>query len=130
MSTSSAVELVRSSLGGDLNAFSSLLNISPNSVDAIAEVVPSFRLTHGAVKRVLVALQNNEVQPSLVQQWASFIREGYFGSTNMPRTPLDIEYEDQFEDQIATAISRLDELGDSVDGTISKEEIQGLVNSM
>ena len=41
--------------------------------------------------------------------------------------PLRIDYDDAYEDEISTAVSRLDEIGDSVDGEVSSGEILDLL---
>lgn len=80
--------------------------------------------------RVLVALQNKDVSPELVQQWASFIRRGYFGSVVAHRRPIDIQYEPAAEDRIAEVISRLDELGDLIDGEIADNDLAEMIEGI
>jgi hypothetical protein len=72
----------------------------------------------GAVARVLTELLNRQISPSEAQVWASFIRRGYVSTNKKPVKTIDISYQQDHEDAITNAISRLDELGDTVDGTI------------
>jgi hypothetical protein len=128
--TAIPLELVRRTVEGDLRAFASLLTLDPLTLDESREALPGLLLAPEAVKRVLLALQQNEVEESLVQAWASFVRRGYFGFVNQPRKPLDIAFDERHEDQIATVVARLDELGDSIDGSISPEELKELMDSL
>jgi hypothetical protein len=56
------------------------------------------------------------------------MRRGYVESqVGGPVRPVLIEYETDFEDAIVEAISRLDEIGDVVDGCIPSAEIAQLI---
>lgn len=57
------------------------------------------------------------------------MRRGYFDSSGQALRPVQIEYESDSEDLIAEIISRLDELGDTVDGSIGDEELDRLLKS-
>lgn len=59
----------------------------------------------------------------MAQQWASFIRRGYFENQPSGRggKPLEIDYDSAYEDAIAEVVSRLDEIGDVVDGDVPDE---------
>jgi len=72
----------------------------------------------------------NRISEDLVQRWGSFVRRGYYGTTDGPIRPLDIDYDPLAEDLIAEVVARLDGLGDPVDGTLSDEEIQELINEI
>jgi hypothetical protein len=115
---------------GDLSAFAQLRKRSPARIDAQRDSLPVLTVTKQAVLRVLIALQSNAVSPAAVQQWASFIRWGFFGWVEEPRRPLNIEYESVAEDIIVEIIARLDELGDEIDGTISAEELKQMINNI
>ena len=54
--------------------------------------------------------------PELVQGWASFVRRGHLPGVAGPIKPIEIDYDLCAEDQIAEIISRLDEIGDVIDG--------------
>lgn len=51
-------------------------------------------------------------------------------SETKPIFPIDIEYEVEKEDLIVEIISRLDELGDIVDGKIDKIEIDNFLQQL
>lgn len=66
--------------------------------------------------------------PEQAQSWASFVRRGYIaGRSDRPIRPLDIEYDDACEEEIAAAVSRLDEIGDVVDGEVTTGEVLDLL---
>ena len=44
-----------------------------------------------------------------------------------PVQPLNIEYEDAWEEASVEAVSRMDEIGDIIDGEISSDEVRNLV---
>ncbi len=55
-------------------------------------------------------------------------RRGYVAGRDLHAIrPLDIDYEDACEEEIAAAVSRLDEIGDLVDGEVSTGEILDLL---
>ncbi len=62
-----------------------------------------------------------------MQARASLIRRGYVAGGSEPIRPLDIQYEEAFEDEIVEAIGRLDEIGDLIDGDVSPEEAHDLI---
>lgn len=80
-----------------------------------------------AVVRVLRQLRDGDVAPAAVQAWASFARRGYVEGASGPVRPIGIEYEGDSEDAIAEAISRLDELGDDIDGELALGELDDLL---
>jgi hypothetical protein len=126
MDESSLKAIVWQVVGGDLHAFESLLLARPAGIDELHQSGIRFIVSAPAVKKVLLALQRRQVAPERIQQWACFIRRGYFGRAIHPRTPLIIDYNDKQEDSIANAIGRLDELGDAIGGEISDEELAEL----
>lgn len=76
-----------------------------------------------AVATVLRQLSNHSIEGGMAQQWASFIRRGYFENQPSGRggKPLEIDYDSAYEDAIAEVVSRLDEIGDVVDGDVPDE---------
>jgi hypothetical protein len=130
MNGTSARQTLVAAVAGDLQAFTRLLAQPPASIDAQTDSLPELTVTREGIIRVLVALQQKDASPELVQQWASFVRWGYFGSVEGHRRPLDIQYDHSVEDQIVEVLARLDELGDVIDGDISDAEIQELIKSL
>lgn len=81
-----------------------------------------------AVVSALDGLYAGSLSPEQAQCWASFVSHGYIENrTSGPIKPLDIDYEDAWEEAIVEAISRLDEIGDIVDGEVSMGEILDLL---
>lgn len=65
--------------------------------------------------------------PEEVQAWASFVRRGFFASGRHPILPLEIDYEEACEDAIVEAVSRLEQIGDLVDGNLTTGEVLDLL---
>jgi hypothetical protein len=76
-----------------------------------------------AFAAVLRRLQEGQLTAPAVQAWASFVRRGYWAtSSSGPVLPIDIEFDPRCEQTVADILARLDELGDTLDGTISAVE--------
>lgn len=74
-------------------------------------------VTRDSLALVLRTLDQLQGDPAEAQQWASFVRRGYVaGEPNVPITPVAIAYEASYEELIAEAVGRLDEIGDVIDG--------------
>jgi len=113
---------------GDLAAFAELAQEPAALLDQSGEGVRTYMVSARAVGDVLSALQRGTGAPELVQRWASFIRRGYLaGAHRGPIRPLWIDYEPAVEDDIAHVLSRLDEIGDALDGEVSAQEIDELL---
>lgn len=81
-----------------------------------------------AAVSVLRALRNGVYGPESVQAWASFVSAGFVANRSPgPIRPVEIDFEDAWEDAIAEAVSRLDEIGDVVDGEVTSCEIDDLL---
>jgi hypothetical protein len=60
---------------------------------------------------------------------ASFVRAGCVANDSRgPIRPIEIDFEDAWEDAIAETVSRLDEIGDVVDGEVTSSEILALLH--
>ncbi len=123
-------DAIAESVRGDLQAFSRLVE-SGMPVDASHDMSPSdLVLTKNEVLSVLRSFKWWDVPESLVQQWASFMRRGYYGAATGPRRRLHIEYEPSAEDEIVEIIGRLDELGDEIDGKIPDDELDQMIATL
>jgi hypothetical protein len=81
----------------------------------------------GAVS-ILRGLIDGRFSPETAQAWASFMRRGFVeGSADGALQPIDIEFEDPWEDAISAAVSRLDEIGDVIDGEVTTGEALDLL---
>jgi hypothetical protein len=122
-------DLLRSALTGDPSTVADLREVPHEQIRTATE---SIRCVLGAdaVRAVLSALRSGSAEAD-VQAWASFMRRGYVeGSHSRGIRPIDIEYEPIAEDAIVEAISRMDELGDAIDGSMSIEEIDALTTAL
>ena len=116
---------------GDMEAFSLLLAQPHQAIQASRDALDELVLTADSVRRVLVAFQQHAVDPSLVQRWASFVRWGMIaGNGDEPIKSIDIDYDTAAAEKIADVIVRLDEIGDSIDGEISKEDLREMIHSL
>jgi len=116
---------------GDLETFSRMVDQKHESIIEYSRSLPSLVLRAGSVRRVLRDLLHHRASPAEAQRWASFIRRGYIAGIQDERvTPIQISYDPADEHQLADIVSRLDELGDSVDGEISPEELEAMIASL
>jgi hypothetical protein len=121
--------ILLAAVDGDLDAFEELVQRPPDRIEAQANSLPGLMVTKEAVARILEAMQQGASQ-SVVQQWASFVRRGYFAQAKGSSHPIEIEYETSAEDRIADIVARLDELGDLIDGVISDDELAEMLSDM
>ncbi|KRF27245.1 hypothetical protein [Phycicoccus sp. Soil802] len=89
---------------------------------AAASLPHTLILTGAATAAVLGDLLDGSCAWQDAQAWAFFVRRGYVPSWRSPILPIAVDYEDFYEDAIVEAVSRMDELGDEVDGHISEAE--------
>ena len=81
-----------------------------------------------AVVSILRSLIDGRFSPAAAQAWASFMRRGLLeGAAGGPVQPIEIEFEDAWEDAISVALSRLDEIGDVIDGGVTIGEALDLL---
>ncbi|MFD7073105.1 hypothetical protein ACFV9G_02750 [Nocardioides sp. NPDC059952] len=67
-------------------------------------------------------------RPESVQAWASFVSAGFVANRSPgPIRPVEIDFEEAWEDAISEAVSRLDEIGDVLDGEVSEGELLDLL---
>jgi len=116
-------------LSGDPGA---LPLIKPIALADLREAATSLRaplvVTRTAAVSVVKGLNEAIYSPEQVQGWASFVRRGYVANPGGgPIRPLDIAYEDAWEEGIAASVSRLDEIGDVVDGEVTRGEVLDLL---
>jgi hypothetical protein len=116
-------------LGGDPRAISILASVKHEDLQAAtAKSRRPACLARASVVRVLRGLLEDAWTPEQAQTWASFVRRGYFaGRGKHPVRPLDVDYEEAYEQEIAASVSRLDEIGDLVDGDVSTGEVLELL---
>jgi hypothetical protein len=116
-------------LRGDLSGLADIESVDHAAVRGAAEALGEpLVVTRTAAVSVLRGLLDGGYSPGLCQVWASFVRRGYAApSAGGPVRPLDIEFEEAWEDGISTTVSRLDEIGDVVDGEVTTDEALDLL---
>jgi hypothetical protein len=136
MNTSGPFELddLRCLLAGEAAQVKALSRLTPERFLEVAERLPESERTLAgvAVARVLQGLLTGDVTPSQVQAWASLMRRGFLSAPTYrgPTASVNLVYEPQREEAIVEAISRMDELGDMVDGTMDNVEIRLLIGQL
>ena len=119
--------LVRSAVAGDVLAARGLEAYANDEIQSIGSAAGDLTLTCAAVARVLFDFQAGRVDASDVMRWAYFVQKGYVPGRSGPTKALPINYEPENEDSIAEVIGRLTELGDLIDGIVSREELRRLL---
>ena len=129
--SSTLTAAVRRVVAGDVRALADLLAVPQ---DRLLEETRAVKFVVGreAVAQVLRGLARHEIDGEGAQEWASFVRRGFVATVGQgPIVSLPIEYESDHEDAIAEIISRLDEIGDAIDGDIpDREETAGYLASL
>ena len=118
--------LLDRAVGGDPEAVADISRFDqPALLEAQVDAGQPLTLTREATVAVLHGLLDHQFTPADVQSWASLMRRGYIaGQTGRgPIEPLEIEFDEACEDAISAAVSRLDEIGDAVDGEVTTSEI-------
>lgn len=120
-------------LRGEPAAMDAIVRTDQQAIRAAGAMIASpLILTRDATSNVLKGMAAGRVSPGLAQAWASFVMRGYVGrpSANQPILPLVIDFETTWEDAIAQAVSRLDEIGDLIDGQVSNDEVTCLLRNL
>ena len=87
-------------------------------------------VTADAAVRVLRQVHEDPTRERLAQRWASLILRGYLDQGSAPIVPLTIEIDPTAEAALIEALNRLADLGDVVDGQISTDELDDLIESL
>jgi hypothetical protein len=130
MNNSSPSEIILSVLSGNASLLQMLKR--QDEIERVGKEIPENKLAvvSSAVRRVLTALLRKEITSGQAQAWASFVRRGFIPTDQKLLKPLPIFYQQECEDDIAEAISRMDELGDIIDGTMDDDEIRELIQKL
>jgi hypothetical protein len=117
---------------GDLDAFLIIRRVPHEQLREAAETIAPLVLRGEDVVAVLRALRDRAVAPELARSWASFVRRGYIAESERaaPVHALSIDYEPRTEPEIISAIGRLDELGDDVDGVMEDAEMDESIHRL
>ena len=120
-------------LRGEPTAMGSIVKTEHRAIQAAGSAIARpLILTREATSNVLEALAAGRVSPEAAQAWASFVRRGFVEGSGerQPILPLVIEFETTWENAISQAVSRLDEIGDVIDGQVSSDEVTGLLRNL
>ena len=143
---------------GNFEAFSLVQRQPHEDIQVARSALPKLIVSCSDMRSVLLALLHNQISPEQAQLWAFFVRHGYIGhwqsepvtdqdrpsgegaddklaavlrlKPSEPIMPVKIDYDPTFEDQIANVISRLDEIGDLIDGQIANDEIIEMLRNL
>lgn len=116
-------EILSEIMKGEIAHLSILLAQEHLTIQACAALLPPLLLRKEAVKKILTDYHEEKISSQSARSWASFIKRGYIAGGTDPIAPLEINYEHPHEDLISEILYRLDELGDEIDGEMTKEEI-------
>lgn len=114
---------------GDLGSLGAIVSAEHTEVLKAAEALGTpLVIPRTAAISVLRGLVDGTCSPEMAQAWASFVRRGYVtGGADGPIRPVAIDFEEAFEDAISAAVSRLDEIGDLIDGEVTADEALNLL---
>ena len=87
-------------------------------------------LSINGVRRVLTALMHGEISADQAQTWASFMKRGYISRSKQPVRPVNIPFQKDREEVISEVITKLDELGDAIDGSLGHTDIMELLDKL
>lgn len=122
---SSLAEVIK----GQLGSMSDVVSAAHTEVLAAADAIGSpLVVSRTAAISVIRGLLDGIYSPETVQSWASFVSAGFVANRSPgPIRPVEIDFEEAWEDAISAAVSRLDEIGDMVDGEVSRGEALDLL---
>ena len=116
---------------GDLDLLAIVLKQPHAIIQECRSMLPRLVITTTTICKVLMDLQQHRITAEQAQKWASFVRRGYVAYKQKgPIKPIEIDYDITVEDLIADVISRLDEIGDLIDGTISEEKLKMMIRQL
>lgn len=126
------VDDIQQVLAGDAARIDQFVGHSQSEIAAIAGRMTreSLTVTPRAIRRVLLDLLQEQISPEQAQMWANFVKRGHVLTKEKPLQVIATHYQTDREDEIVEALSRLDELGDVVDGSIDDNELKQLINLM
>lgn len=115
-------------LAGDLDCLTAVLTASDRARSEAAAKLPRLLVSRSSLTKVLESWRSGRFSAQDVQGWASFVRRGYVsGGASGAKRPILIDYDSQDEALIAETISRLDEIGDKIDGHVDARELERML---
>ena len=127
VSTDDSTRIVHEAIAGNV-ALISTMRLWSDDEFAGLDRSQKLTLTSRATVRALREFQRGHVTDAQAREWAEFMQRGCFdGSNPLPTESLWIEWDPDREDEVATAVMRLTDLGDIIDGEFRPGEIDQLV---
>lgn len=118
-----------SCIQGNVSIIKKLKLLDHEKIRNLFKKVAPIIMTKQYIYNALQNFKNGKSKQSDLQEWASFIRRGYLPSPKSTSiSPLKIDYQREDEDVIVEVIAKLDQIGDKVDGKISKSDVDCLLN--
>lgn len=124
-------EAILALMKGNLSGLQIVIDAKHQDLVAASLRLPKLTLSRHALARVLCSLRDGSWGPKDVQLWSSFMRRGYVAGNFVSGQPsISIDYDEHDEELIVEVQSRLDEIGDSIDGLISRAELEQMLRSL
>ena len=122
---------LRLAIQGHADSFQKISTTPHSELVTLASETNDLCVDVGDIKFILVQILEHKISLKFAQKWASFVRRGYVsGMSKGPIQALTINCLQQNEDLIVEILTRLDEVGDSIDGSIECDEIKRLANML
>lgn len=123
-------EVLEQAVAGDIERQRAVESWTDDELRLAAES-RQFTVRTDAVIRVVNGLLSGQISAHDAQRWASFVRRGYVASSPGRGTAdVEIEYDPDYDEAIAEAVGRLDELGDIIDGELRPGEADQLLAAL
>lgn len=122
---------IRAAVAGDVSVVAELTDVVHADLIDAASDAGHLIVTPSAVLRALESLRRGEVSADEIHRWAWFVMRGYIpGTSDGALQPLEIDFQQDTEGDIAATLFRLSELGDEVDGALEPGELEHLAHRL
>jgi hypothetical protein len=119
---------VKSLLSGNLEKLHVIASQPHDLLFSISKSISPLIIGKSDIRRVVCELQSSKIGFDEAQQWASFVRRGYFSNrNNVAIVPIDIVYDEKDESVLVECVAKLDELGDEVDGDLTYFDLEEML---
>lgn len=139
MNKSEILTAVQSLILGDLSQIESLRSISHSEIQMALEKQKLPKLTQKTVLEILTQFSKGLIPQTTIKHWALLMLRGIWGTwqttslvkdSKLNAIAIEIVFEPSFEDQIVETLSRLDELGDAVDGKLNQTDLNKMIQTL
>lgn len=116
-------QALRNLAAGDITAVTQLRHVSREALDTAASTTGPYRLTLGALRRLVAKLPLDLPSQQHARVWAHFWIEGRLPQQDEGKSPaFDSDWDERFHDVMADILFTLWELGDESEGGWLTEE--------